>query len=195
MPVGRGEEKPCHCYGKLLTCVRVLVSLDHLQERMLGDLPSALQVEVRLITCQSLIRQVPMFKGAPKGFVSSLVPHMHLELFLQGEWIIREATTGREMYFIHTVSSLKCSPPCRGMHCSRCRPCRLMPIAALPFQGSVDVIQEGIVIDHLENGQCFGEVALMHEVNRTASCWAATNCEVSVLKKTELDQVDAPRFC
>lgn len=73
------------------------------EDTMLADLPSSLAVEVRLITCQSLIREVPIFRDAPPGFISSLVPHLRLELFLEGEWIIRESTSGREMFFIHSV--------------------------------------------------------------------------------------------
>jgi CRP-like cAMP-binding protein len=53
----------------------------------------------------------------------------------------------------------------------------------------VEIIQDGETIDSLEKGSYFGEVALMQDVVRTASCLAATNCEVSILQKRDLDEV------
>lgn len=59
-------------------------------------------------------------------------------------------------------------------------------------QGQVEVLQNGHRIQMLNRGTYFGEVAIMKEVVRSASCKAATNCEVSILRKKDLDEVGCP---
>lgn len=50
-------------------------------------------------------------------------------------------------------------------------------------------MQGNETLQRLERGSYFGEVALMQNVLRSASCRAVTNCEISILHRLHLHEV------
>ena len=56
-------------------------------------------------------------------------------------------------------------------------------------QGSVHVIVNGDVVSTLGEGSFFGEIGLLTEAKRTASIRAADYCDLTVLRKRDLDKV------
>eukprot|EP00951_Prasinocladus_malaysianus_P014700 scaffold111999_cov55-Prasinocladus_malaysianus.AAC.1 len=64
---------------------------------------------------------------------------------------------------------------------------KIWEVSAITVIGIVDVIQGKQLIGHLGKGSYFGEIAVLQAVTRSASCRAATNCEVSILGKDDLD--------
>ena len=78
------------------------------------DLPESLQMDIKLHMYEGMLLQVPEFRNPPEGFIHSLVPFLRPEIYMQGDYIFHESTTGREMYFIHTVC-MSCA--CRFRKC------------------------------------------------------------------------------
>ena len=58
-------------------------------------------------------------------------------------------------------------------------------------RGTVEVVSEDgeVVFAKMNAGQFFGEISLVYSVPRTASIRAATNCDIFVLAKRDLDDV------
>ena len=52
--------------------------------------------------------------------------------------------------------------------------------------GEVDIVSDGKVIDHLEDGELFGEMAMIDKVSRSADAIAVRDCEIV--------QIDEARF-
>lgn len=52
--------------------------------------------------------------------------------------------------------------------------------------GEVDIVSDGKVVDHLSDGEIFGEMALIDKEKRSADAVAKTDCEIVV--------IDEPRF-
>ena len=50
--------------------------------------------------CQELIQSVPFFENAPEAFTTAVLTRLHFELFLPGEYIVRQGLKGDRMYFI-----------------------------------------------------------------------------------------------
>jgi len=52
--------------------------------------------------------------------------------------------------------------------------------------GEVDIVSEGKVVDHLTDGEIFGEMSLIDKADRSADAVASTDCEIVI--------IDEPRF-
>ena len=50
--------------------------------------------------CQELIQSVPFFENAPEAFTTAVLTRLRFELFLPGEYIVRQGFKGDKMYFI-----------------------------------------------------------------------------------------------
>lgn len=50
--------------------------------------------------CQDLVRIVPFFANADPMFITSVVTRLKPEVFLPGDFVIRQGTFGSKMYFI-----------------------------------------------------------------------------------------------
>ena len=50
--------------------------------------------------CQDLVRTVPFFQNASPQFVTAIITKLKFEVFLKGEYIIREGSIGNKMYFV-----------------------------------------------------------------------------------------------
>ncbi len=50
--------------------------------------------------CQNLVKIVPFFQDASEAFINCVVTRLKFEVFLPGDYIIRQGTFGSKMYFI-----------------------------------------------------------------------------------------------
>jgi len=50
--------------------------------------------------CRSLVASVPFFTNADPSFVSEIVGQLQFEVYLPGDFIIKEGTPGTKMFFI-----------------------------------------------------------------------------------------------
>ena len=50
--------------------------------------------------CQDLIKIVPFFEDASEAFINCMTTRLKFEVFLPGDYIIRQGTFGSKMYFI-----------------------------------------------------------------------------------------------
>lgn len=68
-----------------------------------------LTVEQEIINfnCRKLVASMPLFANADPNFVTAMLTKLKFEVFQPGDYIIREGTIGKKMYFIqHGVVSV-----------------------------------------------------------------------------------------
>ncbi|KAK2186537.1 hypothetical protein NP493_197g04002 [Ridgeia piscesae] len=70
------------------------------EARILGELNDCLREDIVNYNCRALVASVPFFAHADPTFVSEIVTKLQYEVFLPGEYIIREGTVGTKMYYI-----------------------------------------------------------------------------------------------
>lgn len=56
--------------------------------------------EIISFNCRKLVATMPLFANADPNFVTSMLTKLHFEVFQPGDYIIREGTIGKKMYFI-----------------------------------------------------------------------------------------------
>ncbi|XP_063737729.1 potassium/sodium hyperpolarization-activated cyclic nucleotide-gated channel 1 [Eleginops maclovinus] len=77
------------------------------EESILGELNEPLREEIINFNCRKLVASMPLFANADPNFVTSMLTKLKFEVFQPGDYIIREGTIGRKMYFIqHGVVSV-----------------------------------------------------------------------------------------
>ncbi|KAK1338558.1 hypothetical protein QTO34_019211 [Cnephaeus nilssonii] len=63
--------------------------------------------EIINFNCRKLVASMPLFANADPNFVTSMLTKLRFEVFQPGDYIIREGTIGKKMYFIqHGVVSV-----------------------------------------------------------------------------------------
>nr|XP_021505431.1 potassium/sodium hyperpolarization-activated cyclic nucleotide-gated channel 4 [Meriones unguiculatus] len=77
------------------------------EESILGELSEPLREEIINFNCRKLVASMPLFANADPNFVTSMLTKLRFEVFQPGDYIVREGTVGRKMYFIqHGVVSV-----------------------------------------------------------------------------------------
>ncbi|XP_077425301.1 potassium/sodium hyperpolarization-activated cyclic nucleotide-gated channel 3-like [Vanacampus margaritifer] len=77
------------------------------EESILEELNEPLREEIINFNCRKLVASMPLFANADPNFVTSMLTKLHFEVFQPGDYIIREGTIGKKMYFIqHGVISV-----------------------------------------------------------------------------------------
>uniref|UniRef100_A0A672S400 Potassium/sodium hyperpolarization-activated cyclic nucleotide-gated channel 4-like n=1 Tax=Sinocyclocheilus grahami TaxID=75366 RepID=A0A672S400_SINGR len=77
------------------------------EESILGELNEPLREEIINFNCRKLVASMPLFANADPNFVTSMLTKLRFEVFQPGDYIIREGTIGKKMYFIqHGVVSI-----------------------------------------------------------------------------------------
>uniref|UniRef100_A0AAY4CWU0 Cyclic nucleotide-binding domain-containing protein n=1 Tax=Denticeps clupeoides TaxID=299321 RepID=A0AAY4CWU0_9TELE len=77
------------------------------EESILGELNEPLREEIISFNCRKLVATMPLFANADPNFVTSMLTKLRFEVFQPGDYIIREGTIGKKMYFIqHGVLSV-----------------------------------------------------------------------------------------
>ncbi|XP_056331835.1 LOW QUALITY PROTEIN: potassium/sodium hyperpolarization-activated cyclic nucleotide-gated channel 3 [Danio aesculapii] len=70
------------------------------EENILGELSEPLKEEIVSFNCRSLVANMPLFANADPNFVTAVLTKLKFEVFQPNDFIIREGTVGRKMYFI-----------------------------------------------------------------------------------------------
>ncbi|XP_037306949.2 potassium/sodium hyperpolarization-activated cyclic nucleotide-gated channel 3-like [Pungitius pungitius] len=77
------------------------------EESILEELNEPLREEIINFNCRKLVASMPLFANADPNFVTSMLTKLHFEVFQPADYIIREGTIGKRMYFIqHGVVSV-----------------------------------------------------------------------------------------
>ncbi|XP_041847809.1 potassium/sodium hyperpolarization-activated cyclic nucleotide-gated channel 1 [Melanotaenia boesemani] len=77
------------------------------EESILGELNEPLREEIINFNCRKLVASMPLFANADPNFVTSMLTKLKFEVFQPGDYIIREGTIGKKMFFIqHGVVSV-----------------------------------------------------------------------------------------
>lgn len=67
----------------------------------------AIQQEIVNFNCRKLVATMPLFANADPNFVTGMLSKLKFEVFQPNDYIIREGTVGKKMYFIqHGVVSV-----------------------------------------------------------------------------------------
>lgn len=65
------------------------------------------QQEIVNFNCRKLVATMPLFANADPNFVTGMLSKLKFEVFQPNDYIIREGTVGKKMYFIqHGVASV-----------------------------------------------------------------------------------------
>ncbi|KAK1154610.1 potassium/sodium hyperpolarization-activated cyclic nucleotide-gated channel 4-like [Acipenser oxyrinchus oxyrinchus] len=77
------------------------------EENILGELSEPLKEEIVNFNCRSLVANMPLFANADPNFVTAVLTKLRFEVFQPGDFVVREGTVGKKMYFIqHGVVSI-----------------------------------------------------------------------------------------
>lgn len=126
---------------------------------VIEGLPPSLKTEISLFLNREIIQKVPLFHGAGSDLVRDIVLSMQPVVFMPGDKIVQKGELGDTMFFIS--------------------------------HGRVEVISEdgAEVYATLNEGNFFGEIALLTMEPRTATIRAADYCDLYVLHKKVFDRV------
>ena len=125
-----------------------------------NSLSSSLNTEVHLFLYGEMVQKVPFFKAIDTTCLLRLVHILDNEMFLAGDYLIREHEFGGEMYFLR-----------RG-------------VVAVFKQSNPEKI-----FCYLTDGAYFGEVALVRGIRRTAMIQAKKFCDTSKLRIEALEEL------
>ncbi|CAM9903993.1 unnamed protein product [Lampetra planeri] len=77
------------------------------EDNILGELNEPLREEIVGYNCRKLVASMPLFANADPNFVTAMLIKLQFEVFQPGDFIVREGTVGKKMYFIqHGVVSI-----------------------------------------------------------------------------------------
>nr|XP_023684461.1 potassium/sodium hyperpolarization-activated cyclic nucleotide-gated channel 1-like [Paramormyrops kingsleyae] len=77
------------------------------EDNILSELNDPLKEEIVNFNCRKLVATMPLFANADPNFVTSMLSKLKFEVFQPNDYIIREGTVGKKMYFIqHGVASV-----------------------------------------------------------------------------------------
>lgn len=173
---------------------------------ILGELPAHLRREVALEMHSAIISRVPFFVGASDSFVAEVVTRMKPVQAAEGDLLVRAGEVATEMFILETgcveilvgdARSPASSPTGRRSSSDTSRSFKNSPSSpttstrasrAAAFGAAMDSAYEHVVTT-IGPGQFFGEIALLTRERRTASCRAATFCELWTLLRSDVDAV------
>ncbi|XP_029289902.1 LOW QUALITY PROTEIN: potassium/sodium hyperpolarization-activated cyclic nucleotide-gated channel 3-like [Cottoperca gobio] len=134
------------------------------EESILEELNEPLREEIINFNCRKLVASMPLFANADPNFVTSMLTKLQFEVFQPGDYIIREGTIGKKMFFIQhgVVSVLTKSSTICGVQPSDTK---------------------------LSDGSYFGEICLLTRGRRTASVRANNYCRLYSLSVDNFNEV------
>ncbi|KAL3926530.1 MAG: hypothetical protein SGPRY_003257 [Prymnesium sp.] len=153
-------------------------------------LPIHLRKEVAMATNSKIISNIPFFGIADdQTFIAEIVLRMSPVAAAGGDWIITAGEIGAEMFIVDRRWA--------SIHMSRTRKedriNHYFAARVPPGSGCIEIVAPSgdTVYRRLYAGDFFGEIALLTKARRTASCRAATFCELWVLMRKDLQEVFA----
>ena len=127
----------------------------------IAELPRGLRAEVSLYFRQEVIERVPLFIEAPDSFILEVAQHLEERIVPAGDYVFKQGDMANEMYFI-----------ARG-----------------ELEVKVAGTEEATRPRVLREGDFFGEIALFHEIPRTATVKATTYCDLYSLNKMTFNTI------
>ncbi|XP_043933634.1 potassium/sodium hyperpolarization-activated cyclic nucleotide-gated channel 1 [Protopterus annectens] len=77
------------------------------EDSILNELNDPLREEIVNFNCRKLVATMPLFANADPSFVTAMLSKLKFEVFQPLDYIVREGTIGKKMYFIqHGVASV-----------------------------------------------------------------------------------------
>ncbi|KAM4540093.1 potassium/sodium hyperpolarization-activated cyclic nucleotide-gated channel 2 isoform 1-T3 [Odontesthes bonariensis] len=70
------------------------------EDSILGELSDPLREEIVSYNCRGLVANMPLFANTDPHFVTVILTKLRFEVFQPADFVIREGTLGRKMYFI-----------------------------------------------------------------------------------------------
>uniref|UniRef100_UPI0037E89104 potassium/sodium hyperpolarization-activated cyclic nucleotide-gated channel 2 n=1 Tax=Semicossyphus pulcher TaxID=241346 RepID=UPI0037E89104 len=70
------------------------------EESILEELNEPLREEIVNFNCRKLVASMPLFANADPNFVTAMLTKLRFEVFQPKDYIVREGTIGKKMYFI-----------------------------------------------------------------------------------------------
>ncbi|XP_063076130.1 potassium/sodium hyperpolarization-activated cyclic nucleotide-gated channel 2-like [Engraulis encrasicolus] len=70
------------------------------EESILEELNEPLREEIVNFNCRKLVASMPLFANAEPNFVTAMLTKLHFEVFQPGDYVVREGTIGKKMFFI-----------------------------------------------------------------------------------------------
>ncbi|XP_076837614.1 potassium/sodium hyperpolarization-activated cyclic nucleotide-gated channel 2 [Brachyhypopomus gauderio] len=70
------------------------------EESILEELNEPLREEIVNFNCRKLVASMPLFANAEPNFVTAMLTKLRFEVFQPRDYIVREGTIGKKMYFI-----------------------------------------------------------------------------------------------
>ena len=133
----------------------------------MSDMHHTLQLELHIALNRKLIKNIPMFKAiSDSDCLIDLIEKLEPKIFIPGEYICLQGELGREMYII--------------------------------VRGQVQVLlgESRVSVATLQDGDVFGEQALITRTKRNASIRSLTYVESLVLRKEGFETVSQryPQF-
>lgn len=129
------------------------------EKQVLEDLPASLKTKISLFLNQNIIKKVPFLQGASPDLIRAIILNLQPVVFTPRDYVFREGDLGQDMYFIS--------------------------------RGSVEIVSADgkNIYAVLQEGQFFGEIALLLSTARTASVRAADYCDLYQLQKVNFDKI------
>jgi MFS family permease len=124
---------------------------------LLGSIPVLARKEL-VLDVRVFLLQVPVLNQLPVELLDTVVQRLELDRFSPGETIIREGDTGDRLYLIKT-GNVHISHQAVGHH--------------------------EVPLSTLSRGDYFGEIALLRDVPRTATCRAVDTVELYTLHRSD----------
>ena len=124
---------------------------------VLADLPESFRFEFALLLNKGIIEKAPLFSGATPALLREVIAQLKPAIFVPGDTICLHGEIGDKMYFIN--------------------------------KGSVEVVSPdgGQVYATLNEGDFFGEIALLLKQPRNANIRAVDYCDLYTLDKASFD--------
>lgn len=95
------------CWLLVFPCVRAHLYLYPNDKTLFFLFPIVGQQEIVNFNCRKLVATMPLFANADPNFVTGMLSKLKFEVFQPNDYIIREGTVGKKMYFIqHGVASV-----------------------------------------------------------------------------------------
>ncbi|XP_061635362.1 potassium/sodium hyperpolarization-activated cyclic nucleotide-gated channel 2 [Phyllopteryx taeniolatus] len=70
------------------------------EESILEELNEPLREEIVNFNCRKLVASMPLFANADPNFVTAMLTKLRFEVFQPADYVVREGTIGKKMYFI-----------------------------------------------------------------------------------------------
>ena len=138
---------------------------------ILSKLSPALQTRLRRFLCRDIVATVPIFKGASSSFVDAIVALLKPRFVITGDVVCAQHELGNEMYII-----------ARGR-------VEVLKESSTNLMGGRNTLSSAYRVTVLEKGSFFGEISLLYEQPRMATCRALTPCDLFTLTKGDFESV------